>query len=193
MVHISTDFVFSGENSTPYLPHDSRAPKSVYGISKADGEDALLAIESLRSAIIRTAWVYNTDDSNFVTTMLRLMQERDSLGVVADQIGTPTHVTGLAAACWFFIQNEETGIHHWTDAGVASWYDFACAIQTIGLETGRLSKQIPVNPIKTSDYPTPAILPRYSVLDKTSCWDRMEILPEHWQSVLQAALSKKIL
>ena len=123
--------------------------------------------------------------------MLRLMQERDSLGIVADQIGTPTHVSGLAEACWFFLRQEEAGVFHWTDAGVASWYDFAVAIQTTALKAGLLTRQIPLKPIKTSDYPTPAIRPHYSVLDKTSCWVSMEILPEHWQSVLQTALSKK--
>ena len=128
--------------------------------------------------------------------MLRLMQERESLGVVADQIGTPTHITGLANAAWFFLKNRVTGIFHWTDAGVASWYDFAVAIQSIGLETGILTKRIPVSPIRTSDYPTPAVRPNFSVLDKTSCWDKMNVSPEHWQSVLTSTLgtlSEKIL
>ena len=189
LVHVSTDFVFDGRKGSPYDPQDIRTPQSVYGQSKAKGEDALIAMSQLRSTIIRTAWVYNCEDSNFVTTMLRMMRERESLGVVTDQIGTPTHVTGLSSACWFFLQAEEAGVYHWTDAGVASWYDFAVSIQNIALEEGLLTKKIPVQPVRTSDYPTTAIRPHNSILDKTSCWDAMGVTPEHWQSILQSAIS----
>ena len=192
IVHASTDFVFDGEKASPYLPNDEVNPKSVYGKSKAEGENALLNIENLRCTIIRTAWVYNAEDANFVTTMLRLMREKDSIGVVADQVGTPTRTTGLASACWLFLKQEEAGVFHWTDAGVASWYDFAVSIQNIALEYGLLARQIPIKPIRTSDYPTPAVRPKYSVLDKTTSWDKLEAAPQHWYAELRSALTSKL-
>lgn len=188
IVHVSTDFVFSGKQGSPYSPDDTREPQSVYGKTKAEGEDAILAIDGLRASIVRTAWVYGGEQGNFVTTMLRLMRERDSLGVVADQIGSPTYVGGLAKACWHFISSDQPGIYHWTDAGVASWYDFAVAIQQEALELGLLQRQIPITPLSTAQYPTPAARPSNSVLDKASCWDAMNWTPEHWQATLKMAL-----
>jgi dTDP-4-dehydrorhamnose reductase len=121
--------------------------------------------------------------------MLRLMGERDSLGVVADQIGSPTHVDGLAKACWHFVAAEQAGgVFHWTDAGVASWYDFAIAIQDNAYALGLLDKKIPVAPLTSAQYPTPAARPSNSVLDKTSCWDAMNWTPEHWRVSLHLAL-----
>jgi dTDP-4-dehydrorhamnose reductase len=190
LVHVSTDFVFSGKQGAPYLPTDDRDPQSVYGKTKADGEDAILSVDDLRSSIIRTAWVYGAPQGNFVSTMLRLMGERDSLGVVADQIGSPTHVDGLAKACWYFVATDQPGVYHWTDAGVASWYDFAVAIQDNAHALGLLDKKIPVTPLTSAQYPTPAARPSNSVLDKTSCWDAMNQTPVHWQETLQLALRR---
>ena len=122
-------------------------------------------------------------------TMLRLMQEKDSLGVVADQIGTPTYVHGLAEACWTLLNKELAGVFHWTDAGVASWYDFAVAIQEEALELGILSKSIPINPLTTADFPTPAARPSNSVLDKTSTWQALGMTAPHWRDNLRLALA----
>ena len=192
LVHVSTDFVFDGNKGSPYLPLDERNPQSVYGKTKADGEDAVLAVEGLQASIIRTAWVYSAGDGNFVSTMLRLMSERDSIGVVADQIGSPTSVAGLAGACWHFIASDQPGIYHWTDAGVASWYDFAVAIQDEAINLGMLERRIPIAPLATSQYPTPAVRPGNSVLDKAGCWDAMNWTPEHWRVALKLALNDRL-
>src|SRR3546814_4018692 len=126
LAHVSTDFVFDGKSSRPYLPTDTPSPLGVYGATKLGGEKAVLA--ALPDAlIVRTAWVYSATGHNFVHTMLRLMRERGQVSVVADQIGTPTHAASLARAIWTLTDAEATGIHHFTDAGVASWYDFAVA------------------------------------------------------------------
>ena len=191
LVHVSTDFVFDGHKGAPYQPLDERNPQSVYGKTKADGEDAVLAVDGLKASIIRTAWVYSAGDGNFVSTMLRLMSERDSIGVVADQIGSPTFVDGLAGACWHFVASDQPGVYHWTDAGVASWYDFAVAIQDEAVNLGMLVRKIPISPLASSQYPTPALRPSNSVLDKAGCWDAMNWTPEHWQRALKMALNER--
>ncbi len=164
-VQISTDYVFDGCGHSPYAPATAPAPASAYGRTKLAGEQAAMAHHPA-ALIIRTAWVYAAQGNNFVRTMLRLMAERDEVRVVADQIGTPTHAASLARAIWAL--DGHSGLFHWTDAGVASWYDFAVAIQEEALNLGLLTRQVPVLPIATSDYPTPARRPAYSVLDKTS-------------------------
>ena len=192
LVHVSTDFVFDGGKGKPYLPDDKTNPLSVYGRTKRDGEVAVLGTENLSATIIRTAWVYDLLGSNFVTTMLRLMAERDTLGVVADQVGSPTHVDGLAAACWECLSNETNGVRHWTDAGVASWYDFAVAIQEEAFAVGVLHNQIPIKPLTTEQYPTPATRPSYSVLSNSG--DHALIArPRHWRKVLRTALESRAL
>ncbi|OED41315.1 dTDP-4-dehydrorhamnose reductase [Chromatiales bacterium (ex Bugula neritina AB1)] len=192
IVQVSTDFIFNGRKGSPYLPEDSADPLSIYGATKLGGEQLVLAEAASRATIIRTAWVYNESGSNFVTTMLRLMAERDSLSVVADQVGTPTNVNGLADACWNCLAKEVRGIHHWTDAGVASWYDFAHIIQQTALDLGLLNREIPVLPIPASQYPTPAVRPTMSVLDKTSTWAALQCEPIHWQVQLRTALEKLV-
>lgn len=188
-VHISTDFVFHGDKGVPYLPDDEINPLGVYGASKAQGEQLLTEVYPERSCVIRTSWVYCTHGNNFVKTMLNLMQTKPELGVICDQIGTPTYAKGLAAACIASLVNNVSGIHHYTDLGVASWYDFAVAIQRIGLELGLLDKMIPIKPITTEHYPTPAKRPHYSVLDKSSF---VNVLPEltfsHWQTQLHTMM-----
>jgi dTDP-4-dehydrorhamnose reductase len=186
-VHISTDFVFDGSSPLPYPPDAAPNPLGVYGATKLSGERQVLAGHPA-PLILRTAWVYAAAGNNFVRTMLRLMQTRDEVRVVADQVGTPTHAESLARAVWALDAAGFTGIHHWTDAGVASWYDFAVAIRDEALAIGLLERAVPVVPIRTSDYPTPARRPAMSVLDKTSSW-AVTGPAAHWRAELKLALA----
>lgn len=187
LLHISTDFVFGGSAGQPYAPDAATAPQGVYASSKRDGELAVLAAQP-DALILRTAWVYGPEGRNFVKTMLRLMASRDEISVVADQIGTPTFVDGLAHALWRALDCGLSGYQHWTDAGTASWYDFAVAIAEDAAALGLLSKQPRVIPIRTEDYPTPAHRPSYSVLDKTTTWAALELIPPHWRVALRRVL-----
>lgn len=188
-VHVSTDFVFDGTRSTPYPPDAPTAPLGVYGASKLGGEDAVQAAHP-GALIVRTAWVYGVTGHNFVRTMLRLMAERDQVRVVADQIGTPTFAGSLAQALWALDAAGAQGIHHWTDSGAASWYDFAAAIQEEALAIGLLDHAVPVVPIATADYPTPARRPSYSVLDKSAAIALIGAPPPHWRVNLRIMLGK---
>lgn len=190
LVHVSTDFVFSGGSGASYKPDDPTDPLSVYGVTKMRGEEAVLATPQINAAVVRTAWVYDAAGKNFVNTMLRLMKEKDSIGVVADQIGSPTYVNGLAEACWTLLDSRLTGIYHWTDAGVASWYDFAVAIQEEAFQLGVLKHCIPVRPLTTSDFPTPAARPLNSVLDKSQSWQKMQLTAPHWRHNLRKSLAQ---
>jgi len=189
-IQVSTDFVFDGVQSHPYLPMDQTNPLGVYGASKLAGEQLALGAYPEGVAVVRTAWLYSAFGNNFVTTMLRLMGERESIGVVADQVGTPTWGRGLAEALWQMCRVQPKGIHHWTDAGVASWYDFAVAIQEEGISCGLLAREIPILPINTVDYPTPAKRPVYSVLDKTETWAALGMKPTHWRVALRRMLNE---
>jgi len=189
-VHISTDFVFHGDKGAPYLPDDEIRPLGVYGASKAQGEQLITEIYPEQSAIIRTSWVYSTHGNNFVNTMLKLMRTKPELGVISDQIGSPTYAKGLATACVASLTGNVNGIHHYTDTGVASWFDFAIAIQGIGFELGLLDKKIPIKPITSAQYPTPAKRPHYSVLDKSSLASALpELTFSHWQAQLHMMMS----
>jgi dTDP-4-dehydrorhamnose reductase len=189
LIHISTDFIFDGRQSCPYLPADLPNPLGIYGKSKLLGEERILAItKGTNTTIIRTAWVYSSHGHNFVKTMLRLMRERDSLAVIADQIGTPTWANGLAQAVWSVLQKGIHGVHHWTDAGVASWYDFAVAIMEEATRLGLLHNQPTIRPIPASAYPLPAQRPPYSVLDKGSLWQALDWAPSHWRVELRKML-----
>jgi dTDP-4-dehydrorhamnose reductase len=189
--HISTDYVFPGDKGSPYKVDDNIAPIGVYGASKAAGENAIAEIHPGSSCILRTSWVYSIYGNNFVKTMLRLMSEKSELGVIDDQIGSPTWAKGLAKACLYAAEQKVTGIHHWTDAGVASWYDFANAIQRIAIEKGMLDKAISIKPIPTSAYPTPAKRPSYSVLDKSSLdVDFKGLNIAHWQDQLSIMMDE---
>lgn len=187
-IQTSTDFVFSGQGCSPYAVDAVTKPQGVYGQTKDEGDKAVLAILGKDAFIIRTAWLYSAHGNNFVKTMLRLLSERDVLGIIADQVGTPTWAHSLAEAIWKAIALDATGIHHWTDAGVASWYDFAVAIQEEGLALGLLDKKAQVNPLTTADYPTPASRPAYSVLDKSKTWKALGIQSEHWRDALRNML-----
>ena len=193
LVHISTDFVFNGQHYKPYLPDDATDPLGVYGASKLAGEQQVKTICAGQSTIIRTAWVYSVFGNNFVKTMLRLMAEKPKLGIVADQIGTPTWAKSLALVCWESAKTKAVGCFHWTDAGVASWYDFAVAIQELALEKQLLGQAIPIEPIAASAYPTPAKRPHFSVLDKSST---LAALPAttmvHWRAQLSAMLDELV-
>jgi dTDP-4-dehydrorhamnose reductase len=189
VIHLSTDFIFDGRSGTPYLPDSSGVPLSVYGKSKWEGERRLLGTCTTRATVVRTAWLYSHHGENFVLKMLELLRVRDSLRVVADQIGTPTWARRLAQAIWRITELPAMhGIFHWTDAGVASWYDFAVAIQEEAVRLGLLDRVIPILPIRTCEYPTPAIRPAYSVLDKSSTWERLGQQPPHWRAALRSML-----
>ena len=189
LIHLSTDFVFDGIGTEPYLPEDEPNPSGVYGASKLLGERSVLAETKGRAVVLRTAWVYSVHGNNFVKTMLRLMEERDELKVVADQIGTPTWAKELARAIWLIADNTDMqGIYHWTDDGVTSWYEFAIAIQEEALGLGILQGTIPIRPIKTEEYPTPAKRPPYSVLDKSSSCAALGYTPPHWRNSLKKML-----
>jgi len=185
-VHVSTDFVFDGRSGVPYKPDAQPAPLGVYGRTKLAGEQAA----GTDALIVRTAWVYAPNGGNFVRTMLRLMAERPEVRVVADQIGTPTYAPGLAAALWAMAFKGIRGIHHYTDAGACSWYDFAVAIQEEALAAGLLDKAVPIIPINASEYPTPAQRPHYSVLDKTSTFAALGGPTPHWRANLRTMMAE---
>jgi len=191
VIQISTDFVFGGATGRPWQPLDVTAPQSVYGATKRDGERAVLEALGENALVIRTAWLYSSHGGNFVKTMLRLMRERDEVKVIADQIGTPTWANSLARTIWKAVQAPDaSGILHWTDAGVASWYDFAVAIQEEALARGLLTRAVPVSPIPTSAYPTPARRPSYSLLDKTETTRVLGVTPAHWRANLRLMLDE---
>ncbi len=189
LIHVSTDFVFDGAASAPYRPDDAPGPLGVYGATKLEGEERVLAAADDHAVVLRTGWVYSRHGGNFVKTMLRIMREREEIGVVADQVGTPTWARGLAETVWRFVLSPDiTGIFHWSDAGVASWYDFAVAIEEEGRERGLLTRPVKVRPIATCEYPTPARRPAYSVLDKSATWSALGQRPMHWRTALRSML-----
>jgi dTDP-4-dehydrorhamnose reductase len=204
LIHVSTDFVFDGTSSTPYQTDDKTNPINVYGASKLAGDIKVNEILGSDATIIRTAWVYSAQGNNFVKTMLRFMAEREQLGIVYDQVGTPTWAKGLAKMIWALVERhsrtEERGIRdplsgdammlHWTDAGVCSWYDFAIAIQELAIEKGMLDKTIPVRPIPATAYPTPAVRPSFSVIDKTSAEEASGVQTIHWRKQLSAMMDE---
>jgi len=190
LIHVSTDFVFDGAASLPYRPDAATNPLGVYGMTKLAGEKAVLEVLPERSVVLRTAWVYAAEGNNFVRTMLRIMNANRSVRVVADQVGTPTAARSLAETLWrIVVQADIHGIHHWTDAGVASWYDFAVAIAEEGAKLGLVPDNVVVTPIATADYPTPARRPPYSVLDKTSLTSS-GFTPVHWRKRLRDVLGE---
>lgn len=190
LVHLSTDYVFDGTSCTPYRPDDAPAPLSVYGRTKLEGEEAVRELLPEHSVILRTAWVYAARGSNFLLTMLRLMRSGGPVRVVADQIGTPTAAAAVAEAVWSIVVHPEiSGVHHWTDAGIASWYDFAVAIAEEADARGLLSGEVSVLPIGTRDYPTTARRPPFSVLDRSSL-RTLGLPPVHWRQRLRCVLAE---
>jgi dTDP-4-dehydrorhamnose reductase len=188
VVHVSTDYVFDGTASSPYVPDAPRNPQSAYGRTKAEGEDHLRP----EDVLVRTAWVYEAGGANFVRTMIRLMKERDELGVVSDQIGAPTWATGLARTIWGLVEKQATGTFHHSDAGVASWYDFAVAIGEEALARGLIAKLPVIRPITTADYPTPAKRPAFSLLDCRATREALGEEPVHWRTNLRLMLDEEV-
>lgn len=187
VVHVSTDYVFDGTSETAYAPSAPRNPQSAYGRTKAEGEDALRP----QDILVRTAWVYEAGGANFVRTMIRLMNEREELGVVADQVGSPTWATGLARTIWGLIEREATGTFHHSDDGAVSWHGFAQAIAEEAHALGLLSRIPVIKPITTADYPTPARRPAFSLLDcsATRAFLGDELVP--WRTNLRLMLEEE--
>ena len=185
VIHVSTDYVFSGETFRPYEENDEPYPQSIYGRTKLEGEGLLTSFCS-NAMIIRTAWLYSEFGSNYVKTMLRLADEREEINVVSDQIGSPTYAGDLAHAIHLIIKHEnwQPGIYHFTDEGVASWYDFTKAIFDI---TGKKTK---VNAIRTSQYPTPAKRPLYSVFSKNKIKRNYGLEIPYWRDSLKRCLEQ---
>lgn len=186
IIHISTDYVFDGTGHVPYTPADEPNPVSVYGRTKLAGEKAVLDNAKV-AVIIRTAWLYSPYGNNFVKTMRRLGAEKESINVVCDQIGTPTYAADLANAIIQILPQltvDKKGVYHFTDEGVCSWYDFATEIM---LQSNLACK---VNPIPSSAYPTKAIRPFYSVLDKTKIKETFGITIPHWKESLTKCLKQ---
>lgn len=190
LIHISTDYVFDGKSFRPYKPDDKPSPLSVYGESKYRGEVCVREIHN-NCIIIRTSWLYSSYGNNFVKSMLKLFTDKKEIKVVSDQIGTPTWTKGLSNFIWKIVASPNiTGIYHWTDAGVASWYDFSVAIMEEALDLEMIQKKISIIPVSTEDYPTLAKRPAYSVLDKTSTWKINGEIATHWRVSLKSMLEE---
>ena len=197
LIHISTDFVFDGTKNLPYKPKDHVNPLGVYGKSKAKGEEYVLKLKN--NYVVRTSWLYGDFGKNFCLTMLRLHKEKslakEPLRVVYDQIGVPTSTYSLSRFCWKIIDSLSNSkiipsLLHWSDAGVASWFDFAFAIGEIGVEKGLISEAAKVIPIKTNEYPLPAKRPHFSLLN---CEESTNILKEnqfHWRVELKKVMDE---
>lgn len=185
LIQVSTDYVFDGTGHIPYTEEMTPCPNSVYGSTKLDGERAVME-KCSRAMIIRTAWLYSVYGNNFVKTMLRLGRERETLGVVFDQIGTPTYAKDLACVIFEAINHGIVpGIYHFSDEGVCSWYDFTLAIHRIaGISTCKVS------PLHTDEFPAKAPRPNYSVLDKTKIKKTFGIEIPHWEESLVACMKK---
>ena len=185
IVQVSTDYVFNGKAHKPYMETDTPSPDSVYGSTKLAGE---LGVQKFckRAMVIRTAWLYSTFGNNFVKTMIRLGKERAELGVVFDQIGTPTYAGDLAKAIMTAVEKGiKPGVYHFSNEGVTSWYDFTKAIHRIaGITTCK------VRPIHTSEYPTPANRPHFSVLDKTKIKETYDMEIPYWEDSLHKCIEK---
>ena len=185
LIHISTDYVFDGENFKPYTEDDITNPNGIYGQTKLDGENAMIDYNLKNSIIIRTSWVYSSFGNNFVKTMLRLGKEKDELGVIFDQVGTPTYARDLAKTILDIlpnIKNDKTEIYNYSNKGVLSWYDFAKEIM-------RMAKlDCIINPIETKDYPTPAKRPHYSLLNKSKIKQEFHITIPYWKDSLDECL-----
>ena len=187
LIHISTDYVFDGKNFKPYVEEFQTNPQSVYGKTKLDGENELLDINPLNSIIIRTSWVYSSFCNNFVKTMLRLGKEKEELGVIFDQIGTPTYAAHLAKTILDIvpqIENSKVEIYNYSNEGVLSWYDFAKEI----MKMAKLNCKI--NPIETYQYPTPAKRPHFSLLNKSKIKSKFNLEIPYWKDGLDDCLKR---
>jgi len=195
LLQLSTDFVFNGQQGSPYRVDQRRDPLGVYGASKANGEEAVeeLLGASGQGVVLRTSWVMGPVGRNFALTMLRLHRDKEELGVVADQVGCPSSTLNLARACWRVIGGSEEGLElppvlHWCDGGAASWYDVSVAVGELAVELGLLNRAAKVNPINTADYPTPATRPSYSLLDCQASRNELKLEAQPWRAALRDVL-----
>ncbi len=189
LLHVSTDFIFDGNHSHPYREHESANPLGVYGQSKWEGEQAVQKILP-DATILRTAWVYGVHGNNFVKTILRLASEREELGIIDEQIGSPSWTFDISQAMFALIEKECSGIYHFTNEGVASWYDFALAAINEAKSLGFKLKVKHIKPIPASAYPTPAARPAYSVLSKEKIRGLLDYKIPHWQASLKIMLEE---
>ena len=187
MVHLSTDFVFDGASRQAYHRAATVRPLNVYGASKAAGEEAVRAILP-DALILRTSWLYSSMGKNFALTMLGLMAEHDRLRVVSDQFGTPTHAKSLARALWLLLANGAKGTLHLTDAGEASWHEFAVAIRDEATSLGLLRKPALIEPISSAEFAAAAPRPAFSVLDSSDTWSSLHLSAPHWRQELNSML-----
>ncbi len=203
LIHISTDYVFDGKDNTPYMEDGEKSPVSVYGKTKAEGE-FLICKEMTQYFIIRTSWLYGFDGKNFVYTMTRLMNENSELNVINDQKGSPTCAVDLASVILRFIDKTENakgfigsgstpafGIYHYTNGGETTWYEFAREINRLGKKTGRITNECNLIPCVSSDYPSKAARPSYSVLNKTKIVSILKIKIPSWQKSLEKFMKSK--
>lgn len=187
LIHVSTDYVFDGENFKPYTEEDRANPRSIYGTTKLAGENAIKAINPSNAIIIRTSWVYSFYGANFVKTMLRLGKEKEQLGVICDQAGTPTYAKDLARAILEIlpkIENQKVEIYNYSNEGVLSWYDFAKEIMAMA------NIDCKINPIETVDYPTPAKRPHYSLLNKAKIKKAFDLEIPYYKDGLRECLQR---
>ena len=188
LTHVSTDFVFDGRQGHPYGAHAEPHPLSVYGRTKLAGEAAVLRELPGGAAVVRASWLYSAA-GGFAARMLALMSSRPQLRVVSDQVGAPTHAAGLAGTLWALALRRAPGLWHWCDSGVASWYDFAVAVAEEAQRLRILAAVPPIVPIGSTDYPTRAARPGYSVLDKRATEALLGTTAPHWRTALRATLA----
>jgi dTDP-4-dehydrorhamnose reductase len=193
LLHVSSDYVFSGDKLKNYEITDDPAPINVYGHSKWLGESNISSILNIdKYAIVRTSWVYSAIGKNFVRTMLRLFQENNVVRVVADQYGCPTSATSLASACWRIIDQSVAGVLHWTDGSAMSWADFADAIAEEAFNIGLLSQRPIILRVGTKDYPTPATRPKCSILNCSDSYERLGVERPYWLMNLRNVLEELV-
>ena len=189
LIQVSTDYVFDGTGWRPYRPEDSPRPLGMYGRTKLAGEREVSRVSGGEAVILRSAWLYSRHGRNFVLTMLRRFRAGEQVGVVCDQVGSPTWCRSLAEAIWAAAERPEVrGIHHWTDEGTTSWYDFAVAIQEEALSLGLMERRVAIRPLTTEQYPTPARRPAYSVLDSTDTAAALQLSRRPWRAALHLML-----
>ncbi len=189
VIHISTDFVFDGRKREPYSPLDKTDPLGAYGATKLAGERHLLKLLPKQGVVLRASWLYSEYGHNFVKTMIELMRRKSELGVVNDQIGSPTSAHSLVRVLFRLIERcTISGVFHWCDGGIISWYDFAIEIQKQAHKVGLLAGEIPIKPLTTKEYPTVAMRPSYSALNRVTTLEKLEIHETNWQEELRAVV-----
>lgn len=189
LIHISTDFVFDGSSNVPYKIEDKTSPLGVYGLSKLKGEKTIESgLENF--VIVRTSWVYSAYGQNFLKTMVNLMKSRDSLGIIYDQVGTPTSAKNIANLLWVIAKSDVRGLYHYTDAGCASWFDFAQVIYQKAKDLKIFNHDILITPITSEQYPTPAKRPHYSVMDSSVLSNLLNLNRVHWIDAVQSCVDE---